>query len=194
MSVLETLDVGQANELKLAFRRNDFSNEDVKRLSEGAFLADVRKVLLGHAEIKPIEHFIDCDVNPAIPEGWKIADHKKGGQLKWDPAKIELFLAEEQKKGVIEGNKLGEKLADKPVLNACVLDYLLVHLNFIPDSWKVDEHGRTRYIYFWGTKFRDSGGDLFVRCLCWSGIRWDWFYDWLDDDWDVQDPAAVRAS
>jgi ribosomal protein S27E len=45
------LDVGQANELKLAFRRANYTNDDIKRLCEGTILADVRNVLIGCAEI-----------------------------------------------------------------------------------------------------------------------------------------------
>ena len=48
------LDVGQANELKMAFMRNDWTNDEVKRLSEGNLLAGVRAVLSGTAKIKPV--------------------------------------------------------------------------------------------------------------------------------------------
>lgn len=50
---LEILDVGQANELKLAFRRNGFNNEQVKQLCEGNILAQVLSVLNGVMEIVP---------------------------------------------------------------------------------------------------------------------------------------------
>lgn len=48
------LDVGQAAELKLAFRRNGWNNAEIKNLSEGDILADVLKVIKGQAEIKLI--------------------------------------------------------------------------------------------------------------------------------------------
>lgn len=51
MSGLETLDVGQANELKLAFRRNGWTNEDVKKMSEGDLLAKLLPVVRGRAEV-----------------------------------------------------------------------------------------------------------------------------------------------
>jgi len=41
------LDVGLANELKLAFRRAGYTSEDIKRLCEGDILADVRRVFFG---------------------------------------------------------------------------------------------------------------------------------------------------
>lgn len=41
------LDVGQANELKMAFRRALFSGEDIKRLCEGYLMADVLNLVRG---------------------------------------------------------------------------------------------------------------------------------------------------
>ena len=49
------LDVGQANELKLAFRRAGYESAEVKTLCEGNILAQVREVLLGLAHIVPIQ-------------------------------------------------------------------------------------------------------------------------------------------
>jgi len=192
------LDVGQANELKLAFRRADWSNDDIKRLCEGNVLVDVRSVLRGHASIAIVQHVIDCDAAPFNPwanDGWTVEEHQKGGQWKFDPKEVEFFLASGQKDGkVIEGNKLRKELAKKPVFNANVLDYLLAHPELIPDEWKADGNGNTRYIFFWGTVYRDRDGDLCVRCLFWNDGRWDWSRNWLDYGWRGSDPAAVRAS
>ena len=192
------LDVGQANELKLAFRRADFSNDDIKRLCEGTVLAGVRSVLRGHAAINVVEHVIDCDADPFNPwtnDGFTIEEHQKGGQWKFDPKQVEFFLSSGQKDGkVIEGNKLRKELAKKPVFNANVLDYLLAHPELIPDEWKTDGNGNTRYIFFWGTVYRNRDGNLFVRFLYWDDGRWNWSYHWLDCDWRGNDPAAVRAS
>jgi len=48
------LDVSQAAELKLAFRRNGWNNAEIKTLSEGNILGEVLKVIKGQAEIKMI--------------------------------------------------------------------------------------------------------------------------------------------
>lgn len=48
------LDVDQASELKAAFRRGDWTNREIKQLSEGDFLANVRQVLLRKATIVTI--------------------------------------------------------------------------------------------------------------------------------------------
>jgi hypothetical protein len=147
----------QAAELDHAFERNGYTAENVKKLSEGNILGDFLAVLLGHAEIKSIEHFINCDADPFIPGGWKVEEHKKGGQLKWDPKKVSLYLPKRQQNGkVIGGNELREELKDQPVLNANVLDYLLANPHLIPEEWK------NKYVFFWGTIYRDSHGNLYV--------------------------------
>ena len=184
----------QAAELDFALERNGWAAEDVKKLSEGDILAHVREVLLGHAEIKTLEHVIDCDANPFTPSGWKVEEHQKGGQFKFDASQIEFYLSAAQKKGHIESNKLRKELAGKPVLNANVLDYLLAHTELIPENWKKDENGNTRYIFFWGTIYRNSDGYLCVRYLYWYDDRWFWVSSWLDNDWFDDDPAALRAS
>ena len=181
------LDVSQAAELKLAFRRNGWNNAEIKTLSEGDILADVLKVIKGQAEIKMIERLIDCDANPFIPGGWSVEEHKKGGMFKFNPEKISLYLSKKQKKGSIEGNDIRKELANQPVLNANVLDYLLAHPELIPEEWK------GKYIFFWGTIYRGSDGDLYVRCLHWNGSRWLWFYFWLGRDFFSDGPAALAS-
>ncbi|MDO8594006.1 MAG: hypothetical protein Q7R93_00635 [bacterium] len=182
------LDVDQAGELKAAFRRGNWTNQEIKRLCEGNVLADVRRVVLGHASVTVMEHVIDCDANPFVPKGWGVEEHHEGGQFKFDASQVEFYLSAAQKKGSIEGNKLRKELVDKPVLNANVLDYLLKNPHLIPDEWK------GKYLFFWGTVFRSSGGSLCVRCLDWNDGRWDWDDGWLGGGWNGHSPAALRAS
>ncbi len=200
-----TLDVGLAAKLKVAFARNGWTEALIDKACEGDSLGQFRKVLQGHATITVVEHVIDCDADPFLPNGWKVEEHQKGGQFKWDPSNHLsnlpiLYLDEKgQRNGKsIEGNKLREKLAKDLVkgalLNANVLDYLLANPHLIPEEWKKDEKGNTRYIFFWGTVYRLSDGYLCVRYLCWDVSRWYWGSHWLDDDWGDGDPAAVRAS
>lgn len=181
------LDVSQAHELKMAFRRNGWTNADIKALSEGNFLTDVLKLMNGQLEVKPIEHLIDCDDDPFIPDDWSVEEHKKGGMFKFNPEKISLYLSEKQKKGNIGGYDLRKELSDKPVMNANVLGCLLVHTELIPEEWK------GKYIFFWGTIYRNSVGDLYVRYLYWDGSKWYWFYFWLDDDFNSDCPAALAS-
>ena len=188
------LDVGQANELKLAFRRAGYSNDEIKQLCEGNTLADVRNVLLGCAEIKAMEHVINCDTDPFVPSGWRVEKHEKSGSFRWDPKQVQFYLSKSQKKdGSIVGNKLRTELADKPVLNANVLEYLLAHPHLIPEAWKEETNGDTTCVFFWGTIYCDSDGDLCIRCLFWDGDGWYWDCGWLDDVWSNDYPAALRA-
>jgi hypothetical protein len=156
----------------MAFRRNGWTNAEIKTLSEGNVLAKVLQVIKGQAEIKMVEHLIDCDAAPFVPDGFSVEEHKKGGLFKFDPDEISLYLSKKQKKSFIGGHDLRKKLSDKPVMNANVLDYLLAHPEIIPEEWK------EKYILFWGTIYRDSDGDLFVRYLYGGDFRWAWGWDW----------------
>ncbi len=40
---------------------------------------------------------------------------------------------------------------------------------------------------------RDRNGNLYVRYLDWNGDRWNWNYNWLDNEWNANNPAAVSA-
>ena len=128
---------------------------------------------------------INTSQKPFIPGGWTVESHDTLGEI--DLKDIELYLDPEQSKG-IEGNKLRKKLKDKKVLNAVVLDYLLSHQDLIPEEWK------GRYVYFWGTIYRNSNGYLCVRYLVWYGSEWNWDYNWLGSDWNGHNPAASLAS
>lgn len=181
------LDVGQAEKLKLAFRRTGWNNREIDRLCEGNILAEVRSFLLGDAEIKPIEHVIDLDVNPFCPHGLTVYEHQQSGTFRWDPTKVDLYLAHFQSKGeYIRGHDLLRDLVGKPVFNACLLDYLLAHPHLIPEAWK------NIVLFFWGTIYRDSCL-LYVRFLCWSGGQWESGSNCLNDLWRDYCPAALRT-
>jgi len=155
----------------------------------------VARFLAGNAEVVVKNHVIDCDKQPYLPDGWEVAGHTRGGQLVWDASKVQLYLSDNQQNGKsIEGNKLRKELANKPVLNANVLDYLLANPHLIPEEWKADGNGNTRYIFFWGSIYRRSNGDLCVRCLYWGGDGWRWSRYWLGRGWRGRDPAALVAS
>lgn len=196
---------GLGHQLEMAFDRNGWTKADVQKLKEGDKLAQVLHFVRGTGVIQIIKHLINLagDCMPKVWKdqgGWSIRpeDQIKGvmktGVLEiTDLVKqIVLHLSPNQKDGkVIEGNKLRAELeTDKvPVLNACVLDYLLLHPELIPEEWKT-----VGAIYFWGTVYRRPGGSLYVRCLCWGGSAWYWDGYWLGNDWNGQRPAATLAS
>ncbi|MDA1169251.1 MAG: hypothetical protein O3A36_02860 [bacterium] len=192
------LDVDQAGELKAAFRRGDWTSAEIKRACEGDFLSRVLTVLRGQSEITVVKHVINGDADPLIPyPDWKVEEHKKRGQVVWDPSQFKLHLSSNQKAGKsIQGHKLRKELESLPTENANLLDYLLAHPNLIPEDWKKDENGKTRYIFFWGTVYRSSGGYLCVRYLCFDDGHWQAFARlyYLDYEFDASDPSLLRAS
>lgn len=182
-----TYSIGAMNQLGDALENAGFSTEDVTKLKQFSNLKGLKDVLNGKAKISYPEHLIDCDDDPFIPDDWSVEEHKKGGMFKFNPEKISLYLSEKQKKGSIGGHDLRKELADKPAMNANVLDYLLAHPELIPEEWK------EKYIFFWGTIYRDSYGYLYVRCLGWNGSFWNWRYRWLDGDFRSDHPAALAS-
>jgi hypothetical protein len=187
---------------QLARKQNDL----FRRVREGTLpvervLGSLQDLIEGNFDAIPkgLRRLIDCDAKPFIPHGWSIHPEDQlpnvvCGAIEFDPAKVAFHLDDAQKKGTIVGNKLKEKLAGKTVYGAQVLDYLLANTNLIPDSWKTDEKGQIRYVYFWGTIYRASGGSLCVRSLYWGGGRWFWGNDWLDNWFGGQYPAVLLAS
>lgn len=122
-------------------------------------------------------------------EGWTIESHTPVGEV--DLSKIVFHLEPEQKEGRIKGKVLHERLKGKKCLDGALLDYLLKHKELIPDLWKKDDQGNTRYIFFWGTVYRHSDGDLCVRYLYWDDGEWHWSHDWLGREWNGNSPAAL---
>lgn len=192
------LDVGQANELKLAFRREgDWTNEKIKALTERrGLLKQVLDVIESRTEIITIKHMIDLDADPLTPyNGWSVEEHRKGGQFQWNPAKVILHFSKNQMDGkLIGGHDLRKELAKEPVWNANLLDHLLKYPHLIPEGWKKDENGNTRYIYFWGTIYCVSGKDLYVRFLDFGDGHWRASGGCLDRNWGGGDPAVLGAS
>lgn len=179
---------GQIHQLAEKLEAAGYSAADITRLGQFDKLLEIREVLYERSEIVTVEHIIDCDKDPFVPQSWKVEEHIKGGHFEWDPAKIDLYLSKKQKKGVIRGNDLRKELKGKPVFNANALDYLLSNQHLIPEEWK------GKFMFFWGTIYRSSTGGLAVRYLSWGVSRWRWNYRWLDYDWDVSGPAALLAS
>lgn len=186
------LDVGQANEIKLAARRAGATNADLKRLSEGDMFSRILPILRGNGVVHVIRHPIDCDARPFTPNSLTVHAHIKGGCLEWNPAKSKLLLSPLQMDGkVIDGNNLRRVLAETRKLNANVLDYLLLHPDLIPEEWKKDSKGNCLFTHFWGTIYRNLDGDLFVRYIFFIDGGWVSDIAWLGDTWDDNDPAAT---
>ncbi len=196
--------VGLAHKVCLAAEEQGYTPELLNALAEHPTLfGEIRKVQLGFSEIKPIPHAINCDIAPYIPNGWSVLPdtdnepakcqlpNRVKGIFTWDPTKVTLHLSKRQKGDKrITGNDLRKELAKKPVLNANVLDWLLKPKNqhLIPEEWK------GKAVFFWGTVYRHSDGNLYVRYLYWNDGKWFWSHYWLEHDWNAHNPAALRAS
>lgn len=187
---------GQVHQLMDAFEGSGYTPAHLTQIGQNPTLRrEILGVLAGTHEVVPITHRIDTDAAPYIPDGWTIEEHRGDGILEWDASKVKLYLDDAQMNGKrIEGNLLRKRLAKKLVLNASVLDFLLANPQHIPEIWKADDRGNRRYIFFWGTIYRNTVGNLYVRYLCWFGDRWGWFAYWLVNEWDGKNSAALRAS
>lgn len=181
--------IGAMNKLADALDNAGFSASDVTKLTQYSELDLILQLLNGYAQIVQFEYIIDCDADPLISDGWRVVEHCKNGQMKWDPENISLYLSKEQHndKGVV-GHELYEKLKKKKRLNANVLDFLFANPLLIPEKWK------NKFIFFWGTIYLFSDGHRYVRRLyCFGGVKWTWDYCWLDRAFDGNCPAALSA-
>lgn len=124
--------------------------------------------------------------------GW-VRTEIKDDNLYVKGKKVVFHLEPEQTKGSIVGNLLHDRLKagnsashlHPNILEACR------EAGILPESWKADNQGRTRYTFAWAKGYRRSGGSLCVRYLYWDGGQWNWHYGWLDYGFGVQYPAAV---
>ena len=205
---------GEVQEVEFALARAGYSHPEVKELAKGELLGQVRQVIYGNLAIKPIAEdatrvitlnattiVVNLGATPKPPfdgakvvshvgEGWAIVEKRADG-LYVNGCKVILHLSRRQQNGRrLQGYDLREELTGKPVLNANLLDALADNVYLIPEDWKKDEQGNTRYIFFWGTIYRGDDGDIFVRFLYFRGV-WRRSYAWLADTWFGNWPAAL---
>ena len=138
--------------------------------------------------------FSGAKVEEHLGQGWVIVEKRADG-LYVDGRKVVLYLSRRQQDGkTLRGYELRGELIGKPVLNANILDALYSNTHLIPKDWKKDKSGNTRYIFFWGTIYRNADDRLCVRYLYFSDGMWRRNYHWLGYDWHGYNPAALRAS
>ena len=163
------------------------TDEEIHRLSTEDGRTTLREMAKLAVSVNKSDLIVDLDADPFCPDGWAVMRHQKGGKRKFDRNTIGLYLADGQKNGSrMVGTDLRDALVSQPVENANQLDWYLAHPDQIPEEWK------GKFIFFWGTIYRNADGKLCVRCLHWLGGRWDWYYDWLGSGFDSDNPAAVR--
>ena len=169
----------------------------------------VKAFLRGDVTIAVVKHIVDLAKSPRLPfNNAEVVKHDGTGivpielcsddNLYVDGKLVSLFLSEKQLEGkkVVVGHELRQELEDgtQVLLNSNVLDYIYDHPELFPEHWKKDENGDIRYIYFWGSIFRNpSRGYLYVRYLYWNDGELYRDCDWLDGDWNRQSPSASVA-
>ena len=133
---------------------------------------------------------LDGEINISTsPDLKKQFEKQPAKKLVVDLTKVNLHLDPGQRYGnVLKGTELRKKLEGKPVLNAVVLDHYLANPHLIPEEWK------GKAVFFWGTIYRHSDGNLYVRYLFWNGPGWISVHFWLGHVWNDSNPAAVSAS
>lgn len=195
-------DLGLVHEAVVTGRKAGWGQKEWAQLAhDEEMMRRILSVLRGQAEITAIKYVVDCSALPPpidgltpLPADEQIASRFQG-QFELTPEALALHLDPGQQDGkVMTGNALRTSLSGVRVLTADVLDAYLAHPELIPESLKKDADGNTIYTFFWGTIYRDSHGNLYVRCLCWYGDRWYWSYCWLEADWRSGHPSAVPAS
>ncbi|MBI4092896.1 MAG: hypothetical protein HY420_03145 [Candidatus Kerfeldbacteria bacterium] len=200
------LDVDQAGELKAAFRRGDWTNAEIKRLSEGDVLSQVRRVIQGSAVIvvKKEEFLLDTivrvnrSVRPAYPD-WvdKVMNPEleSTGPAEYDLAtSIALWLHEGQQGGVVTGQVIYAYLNEHDLLRSCLSlqDALEIQKNGVAVFQKVFGD---KIVYFWKSVVQNRDDrNLHVPCLYVHGDRVVLHWDWLGHDWDDGEPAVRFAS
>ncbi|NQU83642.1 MAG: hypothetical protein HQ536_02930 [Parcubacteria group bacterium] len=173
--------------LRIAIQKRGGDFNSLRRLTTPEGAETVEKI--ADLIMPSVKRIIDCDANPFVYDNWKVEEHQKGGQFEWNPDDVRLHLSSNQQNyRCIDGYDLRKELSGQPTLNANALDYFLKNPEFIPNEWK------GKHIFFWGTIYRDSAGNLCVRYLGWGGGKWDWSDYWLGAKWNDHCPAVVRAS
>jgi len=219
---MDMLDVGQANELKLACRRNNVTPEDIKWLCEGDILAEIPKLRLDHATIVDRQRFdhikalaeamvlqlksvptpdtiihVNHSIKPAYPDRMEKVMHPEleaTGPAEYDLATVELWLHGDQKGGNwIKGQCIYDHLKETDTLKTCL------GLRDLEEIQKKGiaffrKHFADKAVFGWKSVVQDRDGNLLVPCLIErsGGVVVHW--SWLVSDWSGHNPAARFAS
>ncbi|MDP1728489.1 MAG: hypothetical protein Q8M15_17020 [Bacteroidota bacterium] len=112
---------------------------------------------------------INCDIIPEIPEVMYVKNHQKRGLIEWPPNDGMKLLQPNDKptNGLVDGEDICKHISNLKlnVLNACVLDFLIINQKLIPKNWKKKIQGESIRIFFPGTIFRNTVGHTFIRYI-----------------------------
>ncbi len=93
-----------------------------------------------------------------------------------------LHRSERQLGGTIEWHELCDELKGKPLLNACILDFLKLNPSFAPDEMKKGKNGDgiASFILFGGTTYRNFHKKPCIRACSWGNGYLKEIFVWLD--------------
>lgn len=203
------MNTGQAHEVAMAFKRTGWNKAEVKTLTGGDMLAQVREFVLGRAEfvMKPVEPVappepisptirVDRSVKPSYPDWTKKVMHpelESTGPAEFDISKLELWLHEDQKGGWVKGKTIYECLKKKEMLEGCLG---LTDLEAIKAKGLASfrQHFSGKAVFGWKSVVRNAGGNLNVPYAIGlvDEVVVSWY--WLVHVWSASNPALRFAS
>lgn len=107
----------------------------------------------------------------------------------WIDGRRLIFVKDEGQveRNISAGFRILKTLKGRAIQPASLGDFLLQHPEFFPESWKVDENGKPKNIYFWATIFSVPPTPLpgYILVLtCWfENGEWQKFYTPLKSRW-----------
>lgn len=168
-----------------------FQETDFRKLAlDKKQLKQILQVVRVQAEV--VELVVDLDADPpSLSDGWEVAEHRKGGVIKFDLARLGLYLSPNhpQEWGKhLHGEEFRRELESQPVLNANMMNFLLKRPHLIPKEWDGN-------VFFWGTIYRCRGA-LYVPCMSCSHYFSEKIWNrglvrHLGDAWFSCDSAAI---
>lgn len=113
---------------------------------------------------------------------WVIVQ-RRGDDLYVNDRKVVFLLAEVQKTGKVDGYEVCRAIRDQLTLHPNIMDALLQNTDLLPDSWKRDENGRRRSIYFWYVLFQGRSRIPIVRSCYYFDPDETWYqsFTWFDE-------------
>ncbi len=169
----------------------------IPRLLAGELVVVERKPPTPKPEV-PLDTIIRVDrsVRPVYPDWMKKVMHPElegAGPSEYDLATVEQWLHDDQKKGVVVGNRIYDHLKKTDTLKTCL---------GLRDGEEIKKKGIEVFrkffggkaVFLWASVVRGRVGGLRVPCLVGRGgeVVVDW--DWLAYDWFAYYPAARFAS
>jgi hypothetical protein len=193
------LGAGQSHHLEHAFRRSPWTTEEVNILGSGDMLRDVREVIRGFSEIRPIRYSFDATAKPIAPEGKMVMAHRGHGK--------ESFVERINDELYLNGRRIVLKdvrdranyytykdlIAEEDGINATVMQFLVtVQPQLIP--WKELWVGG---IYFPATVFLGTETEQCIASLYWydhwQSRGWKMEYDRVNPSHDLRYSGRVAV-